>query len=257
VVFGLDAVALCSGLDDRVVAGSFVPDRAVVVFDKANRLMLETSWLSAEGKEEGRGTEFRLHVVEDGQTTHVLGPFGGEERRVASARLQEIRYAGKDCAWIVSHLGRRLDGAIRIDLKNGNIREAYVGTNFALSPGGEHIAYVYPEGEPNEVGAVFVDDCMVYPCFEKGFSGTPERDPPGPTKGSGTSWMEAAAPAKRGVKMNVVKPLQWRGQSRLELGVQTREGTSTIEKTAGRLCIEMKWEPGGMGQSTWRMEKNQ
>jgi hypothetical protein len=34
VVFGLDAVALCSGLDDRVVAGSFVPDRAVVVFDK-------------------------------------------------------------------------------------------------------------------------------------------------------------------------------------------------------------------------------
>jgi hypothetical protein len=226
------ALAIVLAVHGLAVAEGFLDGDTTVEYDGSNRVMLPVQQDHPDG--------LLLHVVADGQTTRIIGPFSREH--AISTQVWQIAYAGnKNELWALSRLGRRLDGAVKIDLRSGKIKEEHEGVSFSLSPDGTHIAYVYPDGQPDKFGALFVDDCLVFPVFERGFTDPfPKSDPPGPAKKSGERYLTYVQEWNRKHKLGLARPaLYWADDTTLEMGVDSGDVNTTAPTKTGRLTVRL------------------
>ncbi|MEN6625505.1 MAG: hypothetical protein ABFD69_04670 [Candidatus Sumerlaeia bacterium] len=92
---------------------------------------------------------------------------------VSSRLVYEINYFSPREAWMISHLGKRMGGAVLLDLEKQRIEKGYaINGPLSISPDRRHIAYTYPIGERDSDKAVFVDNVVIYPAIAIGFNPT-------------------------------------------------------------------------------------
>jgi hypothetical protein len=109
----------------------------------------------------------RLHGIRDGVpfSWDLINPTNPSEPFIPPP-IREIRYANGDRIWIVSEM--RGGGAYLLDLAAKKIEKRSHGYRVSLSPDLRHVAYLEKVGDRQD--AVFVDDMLVYPSIEEGFT---------------------------------------------------------------------------------------
>ena len=175
------------------------------------------------------GDYIRLHLVIDGKPSklelrEIMFPV---RKHPISSMVRIILYSDKTRIWMISRLGRRLDGAVLLDLMTGEIKKEHYGKNFCFSKDRESIAFRYPMGSMNSKNAIFVDDMMVYPKIESGFTVTTFE---GPRKTDGTRYGTVIDPSQMPDLCILRTPIIWWENSKIEFvlrEVHSREADLT------------------------------
>ena len=81
----------------------------------------------------------------------------------------EVEFINNQEIWLLSRLGKRLDGAIRLDLVTQELKKQYYGVVFSVSPDKQHIAFPRVMSAADQP-CIFVDDTLVYPVIASGFT---------------------------------------------------------------------------------------
>jgi hypothetical protein len=160
-----------------------------VSFDATHHLSFE--FVPEQRRADANGTPrtvvvrfVRLHAIDGDKKTDVALVDHAFDNNKADSRysliqgpmITQMRYRDKDTAWIVSY-GHSTSHALLVDLAGKKVvPPQYYGVGFVLSPDAKALAFCWPYGQAVlgrpliQRSIVFVNDTMVYPVVEGGFT---------------------------------------------------------------------------------------
>jgi hypothetical protein len=246
------------------VADDFVEQGARISFDAKNFLTFEDvgrATIVRDGiKSVTFGKFIKLHIQRGERTYDVAltNPKYDQDDpryRLIISNVSEIKYKDIDHVWVISY-GHSICQALLFNIDKRCAAGSYYGKGFALSPNSRNIAFYH---EYENMQLVFVNDVMVYPNIEGGFTIWE----PTARRGSETirkADKETIAEYLKNVAIDrnaIQSRIDWKGDAELEFEVKEKPKDQANERSVKCRISGISENAGGIDPSKIKTSKTQ
>lgn len=159
-----------------------------------------------------KGDVLRFNYSLDGTSqTWNMGISSNFKLPISNVLIYGIHYVSPERIWLVTHVGKRFAGAVRINLKTRQVEKGYaINGPYAISPDGLNLAYL------DTAHNVLINNVAVYPAVQ--IAGNPTDDP--------AKWLtleeEGSTPPKHSFEYQVSRVFNWKNNDTFRFIVQVK-----------------------------------